>query len=115
METPTSTAPVIDDGEIDDRRKIADGVADDRRKSIGDRRSSPRKKTLKGARIVWSTGAPVRCVIRNLSEGGAKIDVPCAVPGTFDLVFDSDQSRRRCRVVWCRENQIGVQFLRLEV
>ena len=99
METPTSTAPV-DDNAIDDRRKL-----------VGDRRSSPRTKTLKGARIVWPAGTPVRCVVRNLSEAGAMIDVPSAVPGVFDFVFDGDQSHRRCRVVWWRENQIGVQFL----
>jgi hypothetical protein len=97
METPIRTVPVIDDDEIDDRRK-----------SVGDRRSSSRTKKLKGARIVWPDGAPVRCVVRNFSEGGAKIDVSSAVAGTFDLVFDSDQSRRRCRVVWCKDNQIGV-------
>jgi len=41
------------------------------------------------------------------------IDVPSAVPGAFDLVLEGDQSRRCCRVVRWRENQIGVQFLQV--
>ena len=91
METPTSAAP-IDDGAIDDRRK-----------SVGDRRLSPRTKTLKGAQLVWPASSAVKCIVRNLSETGAKIEIQSPVPGTFDLVFDSDHSRHSCRVVWRKE------------
>ena len=99
MKSTTSTAPV-DDSTIDDRRIL-----------ITDRRKSPRTKTLKGAQIIWRNGIPVQCVIRNLSEAGAKIVVHSPVPGTFDLIFDCDQSRRSCRVVWRKEIQMGVKFL----
>jgi len=35
MESPTRTAPVIDDGEVDDRRKLFDdGVVDDRKSRV---------------------------------------------------------------------------------
>ena len=87
---------------IDDRR--------DRSASRGDRRISSRLRTLKGAQIVWPTAAPVKCVVRNLSQTGAALEVHDPVPGTFELVFDGDQSRRSCRVVWRRETRIGVQF-----
>jgi hypothetical protein len=100
MVTPTSTAPVIDAGVIDDRGKL-----------VGECRSPQRTKTLKGVQIILPSGASITCVIRSLSKGGAKIVVHSPVPSTFDLVFDSDQSRRRCHVVWFRENQIGVRFL----
>lgn len=99
METPTSAAP-IDESAIDDRRK-----------SVGDRRSSPRVKTLKGAKILWPTGSAVKCIVRNLSETGARIEVHSPVPGTFDLVFDLDRSRRSCRVVWRKEPMMGVRFI----
>lgn len=99
METPTSAGP------------IGDGAIDDRRKSGGDRRSSPRTRTLKGAQIVWPTGNPVKCIVRNLSDTGAKIEVHGPVPGTFELVFDSDRSRRSCRVVWRKEPMMGVRFV----
>jgi hypothetical protein len=95
-----------------------DGKIDDRRTAIEDRRSMPRTKTLKGAKIlwrtgaavIWPTGAPVKCVVRNLTETGAKIEVHSPVPGAFDLLFDCDQSRRSCHVVWRNETQIGVRF-----
>src|SRR5271169_6603878 len=99
METPRSNAPIDDDDEIDDRRE-----------AIKDRRSSRRTKALKGAGIVWPTGNPVRCIVRNVSETGAKIEVHSPVPGTFELVFDLDQSRRSCRVMWRQEPMIGVTF-----
>jgi methyl-accepting chemotaxis protein len=104
METPTSAQPVGDSA-IDDRRKS------DRGELVSDRRKSPRTKRLKGAQIIWPNGVSVKCVVRNLSEKGAKIVIPSPVPGIFDLVFDHDQSRRSCRVVWRKEIHIGVQFI----
>jgi hypothetical protein len=84
---------------------------DDRRKSVKDRRSSPRMRTLKGARIVWPSGATITCTVRNFSDTGAKLQVDGPVPGTFELVLVADGSRRPCRVVWRKENYIGVRFL----
>ncbi len=106
METTRKTAP-IDDSAIDDRRG-----------SVDDRRSSPRKKVLRGAQmfwatgaaVIWPTGSAVRCVVRNFSEKGAKIEVRSPVPEAFDLLFDCDQSRRSCRVIWRKKDQIGVRF-----
>jgi hypothetical protein len=83
---------------------------DDRRVAETDRRISPRMRTLKGAKIVWPTAAPVTCIVRNLSEIGARLEVHCPVPRTFELVFDGDQSRRACYMVWQKANQIGVKF-----
>jgi PilZ domain len=89
-----------------------DGAIDDRRKSSRDRRASPRVRSLKGAAIIWRNGAPVRCTVRNVSEKGAKLEVHDPVlQNVFDLVFDLDQSRRSCRVVWRKEPFIGVKFL----
>jgi PilZ domain-containing protein len=95
---------------IDDRRVAVTPVIEDRRVAVTDRRIVPRRRTLKGGRIVWLTGAPVQCVVRNLSETGAKLEVHSPVPHTFDLVFDGDQSRRSCSVVWRRPTRIGVKF-----
>ena len=90
---------------------LGDGAVDDRRKSVGDRRSSPRTKTLKGAQIFWPAGSAVKCIVRNLSETGAKIEVHSPVPAAFELVFDSDRSRHSCRVVWRKEPMVGVRFI----
>lgn len=100
MKTPGNAAP------------INDGPLDDRRKSTRDRRTLPRVKSLKDAVVIWRDGTPVKCTVRNVSEQGAKLEVYDPVPqNTFDLVFDLDQSRRSCRVVWRKEPFIGVKFL----
>ena len=99
MGTPRNAAP-IDESAIDDRRK-----------SVRDRRLSPRIRTLKGAKILRPTGSAIKCIVRDLSAAGAKIEVHSPVPETFDLVFDLDRSRRTCRVVWRKEPMMGVQFI----
>src|ERR1700733_2297886 len=85
----------------DDRRLVAttpDPLVDDRR--AVPRRKSPRTRTLKGAQIVWAAGTPLPCVVRNLSETGACLEVYGLIPYSFDLVFDRDQTRQSCSVVW---------------
>jgi PilZ domain len=77
--------------------------------SIDDRRAAQRLTMLQAAQIAWATGAPVKCMVRDLSHTGAKIEVRSPVPDTFDLVF-GDQSRRSCTVVWRKETQLGVKF-----
>lgn len=112
---PTNVAS-IDDSAIDDRRKSdcrkGDGRIDDRRKAVTDRRTSLRLKTLKGAQIILRNGAPLACIVRNISETGAKLEVHGPVlQNAFDLVFDLDHSRRSCCVVWRKEPMLGVKFL----
>lgn len=112
---PTNVAS-IDDSKIDDRRKSdrtkGDGRIDDRRKAVTDRRKSLRLKTLKGAQIILRNGAPLACIVRNISETGAKLEVCGPVlQNAFDLVFDLDHSCRSCRVVWRKEPMLGVKFL----
>ena len=96
-------APVIDN-------RVAPVIDDRRVKSRGDRRIASRLRALKGAQIVWPTAAAVKCVVRNLSQTGASLEVHGPVPGAFELVFDGDQSRRLCHVVWRGETRIGVKF-----
>jgi hypothetical protein len=47
-----------------------------------------------------------------LSESGAALDVSYTldIPDEFDLVMETDQLRRQCRVVWRKENRLGVTF-----
>src|SRR3974377_1787802 len=106
MKTPTGSASTH-------------AIIDDRRESVEARRGSPRTRIFKGAQIFWPTGTPVswpngsavKCVVRNLSETGAKIEARSPVPETFEIVFDLDHSRRSCRVVWRKGPMIGVKFL----
>jgi PilZ domain len=76
-----------------------------------ERRGSPRRKVLKGARIAFASEG-IACTVRNLSESGAGLDVPNALslPPTFMLVIERDGFMRRCHPVWCNDRRVGVAF-----
>jgi hypothetical protein len=61
---------------------------------------------------VSAGGSVMRCVVRNISQEGAALDVenPSFVPGQFRLVMASDSSTHNCTVIWIREKRIGVAF-----
>ena len=84
--------------EVDDRRLTAD------------RRASSRRKILKGGRTFWPNGDSSECIVYNLSETGAQLDIRGHAPNVFDLVVDGDPWRRSCVVIWRKENRIGVKF-----
>jgi PilZ domain len=57
-------------------------------------------------------GSTANCLIRNISISGAAPDVtnPLDIPDRFNLVFKADGTQIPCRVIWRREEQIGVAF-----
>ena len=78
-----------------------------------EKRLQPRRNTMIVATVVFDGGnSRVDCVIRNLSEGGAKIEVPSAraVPQTFDLLVPGHRPQH-CRVAWRALRELGVQFM----
>ncbi len=80
---------------------------------MAEHRTALRQRTFKGARITFGKDwAAISCLVRNLSETGACLGVesPIGIPDLFNLVFDSGESSRRCRVVWRTEKRIGVEF-----
>jgi len=87
-------------------------VLEDRRAIEGTRHRNPRFRTLKGAQIVsLAANVSIKCVVHNLSQTGAKIEVHRPVPESFELIFDCNQARRNCRVVWRTKIHIGVKFI----
>lgn len=78
---------------------------------MDDHRAAPRHRTLKAATIEFSGGG-ISCVIRNISETGAMLDVtsPVGIPERFSLVPATEDNRYSCRVVWRKEKRIGVIF-----
>ena len=56
-------------------------------------------------------GAGISCTVRNLSDTVASLEVvsPLGIPTEFDLIIESDNTTRRCRVVWWKELRIGVR------
>ena len=84
-----------------------------RRRITADKRASPRRRILKGGVIAFSgRHATLNCVVRDISETGAKIQVDQAskVPDTFELLIELDGLDVPCKVAWRGPNEIGVAF-----
>lgn len=77
-----------------------------------EKRAAPRHRVLKHGTLAFSGGGGLDCTVRNISQTGARIDIasPVGVPEEFTLVIETDDSMRRCRAVWRREQQMGVAF-----
>ncbi len=78
-----------------------------------ERRSTPRQRTYKGGSIVFGLAAGIDCVIRNLSEAGASLEVesPVGVPDDFTLLIKPELTKRNCHVELRSANRIGVHFV----
>ena len=74
-------------------------------------RIAPRRRILK-AGTIESGGGALDCIVRNLSETGAALEVvtPLFIPDRFTLFIPSDQFKRPCHIVWRKEKRIGVAF-----
>jgi hypothetical protein len=57
-------------------------------------------------------GGAFSCMVQNLSEAGAALDVPSSndTPEHFTLMIIERGNTVRCRSVWRTERQIGVAF-----
>ncbi len=79
---------------------------------MSEHRTAQRESTYKAARIGAGPRATLHCGVRNLSATGAclRVDDPHDVPDIFNLVFDSGEPSRMCRVMWRAARQIGVRF-----
>ena len=83
------------------------------RDPFADRRSSPRKKVLRPARVFFTDKQSlVDCTILDLSDGGAKLEFTArqVLPRTFDLQMQNG-AIYRCEVRWAKDNFFGVRFL----
>ena len=79
----------------------------------GERRRAPRKKVLKGVKVVYNDGHCILdCMVVNLSPTGACLDLPTYVPlpETVILRFD-DGHEHLAQVVWSTSTRLGVRFL----
>ncbi|MBR1196661.1 PilZ domain-containing protein [Bradyrhizobium sp. AUGA SZCCT0240] len=75
-----------------------------------------RRKTLRTdvdeMAYISASGSSTRCRIANMSDDGAALDVPDAsfIPNCFQLMTERDRIVRTCRIVWIKQNRIGVEF-----
>jgi hypothetical protein len=78
-----------------------------------ERRRSPRMRTLLAGVVAFNNRCSTYdCTIRNASEIGALLKFPRAVllPPTFELEIPARQKKLMARIVWRREDAIGVAF-----
>ncbi len=78
-----------------------------------ERRRAPRQRTLLGGKVVHSGGLfSMNCVLRNLSDTGARISLPpgAGAPDSFDLIDLKHGVAFACRVVWRQYPMVGVAF-----
>lgn len=75
-----------------------------------EKRATARSRTLKTGTICFAHSAAIDCIVRNLSNHGAMLEVvsPLGIPLSFVLKFGADS--RACSVVWMSEKRIGVAF-----
>jgi PilZ domain-containing protein len=68
-----------------------------------------------GSVVLPAAWTPVRCVIWDMSDGGARLAIayPTAdLPHTFTLLLTKDAKvRRNCEVVWTDSRFVGVKFV----
>jgi hypothetical protein len=80
---------------------------------MDNKRDRPRQRTLKSGKIVFAGGSfSIDCTIRNLSETGARLQVPTtvAIPDKFTLVDAHGGTRREVSVAWRKDDLVGVRF-----
>jgi hypothetical protein len=81
-----------------------------------DKRKNLRRSLTYPAFLDFGDGLPPReCTLCDASQEGAQLTVAdvSSLPDEFILALSSDgAARRRCRVIWRTETQIGVLFLR---
>jgi len=82
---------------------------------MDNRRDAVRLRTLKSGKVVFNDGnSVVDCVVRDLSESGAKLKVVSVVgiPDHFTLALEGERNGRPCSVAWRKGAELGVTFER---
>lgn len=76
-----------------------------------ERRRAARRRVLKAARMLIDKKSVISCTVRNVSDGGSRLEVPSVlgIPETFELEV-SGEPRRPVRRVWVSSSAVGVAF-----
>jgi len=81
-----------------------------------ERRRTPRQRTYRGGILVLGGGSgTIRCIIRDLSTGGARVEIEghFTVPKDLELLIPETNQRLTAEIRWHRGQQIGLQFTEL--
>lgn len=77
------------------------------------KRSSERRNVYRFGRVVLPDRSMLNCIIKDISEGGAKVvlDGAITVPPRVLLKIDQTGENKRAYVVWQKDAEIGLQFV----
>lgn len=78
-----------------------------------ERRMSNRSSVHKDAKLFFGSSTMIDCIVHNLTNAGARVEIPIEVdlPNVLGLTFDGGYSLQPCRIVWRKETETGVKFL----
>ena len=62
--------------------------------------------------IIGGDALMVDCTMMDLTSRGASLEFAgsCAVPDSFEMTLDGGRTLRACRVIWRRNERLGVAF-----
>ena len=95
-------------------RGLRMSIEDEKQVEAAAQERAHRTRVLKGAQAAFNQQhSAVPCVVRDLSESGAKIefDLGWIVPSHFTLFVSLDGFKVECEKVWHRGNLYGVRFI----
>ncbi|GJE78396.1 MULTISPECIES: PilZ domain-containing protein [Methylorubrum] len=78
-----------------------------------EQRHDVRKRTFLKGRILFNKGAAsMDCLIRDLSEAGARLELSetSTLPEVFDLYIAQKEETFRATLRWRRDNSVGIAF-----
>jgi len=78
-----------------------------------ERRREARHRTLRGGKIVFNDRrSVVDCLVRNLSAGGAclQVNTSFGLPATFELLIDGNDGGIAADMVWATQTRVGAVF-----
>jgi hypothetical protein len=75
-------------------------------------REGSRQRTLKGGSISFACATGIECIVRNISETGACLEVESSIsiPDAFTLIIKPEYLKRACKVAWRANGRMGVRF-----
>lgn len=78
-----------------------------------ERRKNRRAHVVKGAKFLLGNSSVRDCVVRDLTDAGARVEIPNTIdlPEVLKLTFNAGRSFRRCRLVWQKMGWTGVEFV----
>lgn len=82
---------------------------------LNDKRKARRRPLRYTAWLALKAGQLHGCALSDMSDSGARIEVEDSkiIPDRFVLLLSGNgKARRKCRVVWREERQVGVTFER---